>query len=101
MFDLTVSMKTDRVFSKKNNFLLLCCLFRQAKTQQSKFEANLMHSLQARFTSSSLFPLVSSSLNDYFHAYAIIDFIANQLVFINMITYIFSVVSEIIKIMAI
>ena len=34
---------------------------------------------------SIVLPLVSSCLNDYFHEYAIIDFLANQLVFVNTV----------------
>ena len=38
--------------------------------------------------------LASSCSNDYFHAYAIIYFLANRLVFQNMVTYIEFLYSE-------
>ena len=50
----------------------------------SKSEANLMLCLRVRCVSFSLFPLASSCLNDYFHAYAIIDYLT---VFLNMVTF--------------
>ena len=52
----------------------------------SKFEANPTLSLRVRRASFSLFPLASSCLNNYFHVYSIIDFLANRLVFVNTVT---------------
>ena len=54
----------------------------------SKFEANPTLRLRVNRSSFSLFPLASSCLNAYFHAYAIIDFLADQLVFLKTVTYI-------------
>ena len=52
----------------------------------SKFEANLTLRLRVKRTSFSLFTLASSCSNAYFRAYAIIDFFADRLVFLNMVT---------------
>ena len=52
----------------------------------SKFEANLTLRLRVKRTSFSLFTLASSCSNAYFRAYAIIDFLADQLVFLNTVT---------------
>ena len=54
----------------------------------SKFEANQMLRLRVRRSSFSLFPLASSCSNAYFCAYAIIDFLADRLVFLNTVTYV-------------
>ena len=51
------------------------------------FEAYPMLHLRVRRASFSLFPLVCSCSNDYFCAYAVVDFLANKLVFPNMVTY--------------
>ena len=53
----------------------------------SKFEANptLLHGVKC--ASFSLFTLASSCANVYFRAYAIIDFLADWLVFLNTVTY--------------
>ena len=53
----------------------------------SKFEANptLRHGVKC--ASFSLFTLASSGTNVYFRAYAIIDFLADRLVFLNTVTY--------------
>ena len=51
----------------------------------SKFEADLMLSLQVRHASLSLIPLASLILKDYLHAYAIIDVFANRLIFVNTV----------------
>ena len=56
----------------------------------STFEANVTLRLRVRHTSFYLFPLASSCTNDYFRAYAIIDFLANWLVFPNMVTHLAS-----------
>ena len=53
----------------------------------SKFEAILTLSLREKRASFSLFPLASSCSNAYFRAYAIINFLADRLVFLNMVTY--------------
>ena len=52
----------------------------------SKFEANptLRHGVKR--ASFSLFTLASSCVNAYFSAYAIIDFLADRLVFLNTVT---------------
>ena len=52
----------------------------------SKFEANLTLRLRVKRTSFSLFTLASSCLNAYFRAYAIINFLADRLVFLNTVT---------------
>ena len=54
----------------------------------SKFEANLMLRLPVRHTPLFLFPLVSLCSNNYFSAYAIIDYLDNQLTFPNVVTYV-------------
>ena len=54
----------------------------------SKFEANLTLHRGVKSASFSLFTLASSCANAYFRAYAIIDFLADRLVFLNMVTYI-------------
>ena len=69
--------------SKKKKVLLLY-LLRRTNMPSSKFEANSMHHL----CSFSLFPLAFSWSNDYFCTYAIIDFLANRLVFANMVTHV-------------
>ena len=53
----------------------------------SKFEANPMLHLRVKRSSFSVFPLVSSCSNVYFRTYAIIYFLADQLVFLNMVTF--------------
>ena len=83
---LTVFGKTNQLARKTSFFLLLCYLLRPAKILPSKFEANLMLRLRVH-DSFSLFPLASSCLNEYFRSYTIIDFLCNQLVFLNMVTY--------------
>ena len=54
----------------------------------SKFEANRTFRRGVKSASFSLFTLASSCANAYFCAYAIIDFLTDQLVFLNMVTYI-------------
>ena len=53
----------------------------------SKFEANPMLHRGVKRASFSLFTLASSCANAYFRAYAIIDFLADRLVFLNTVTY--------------
>ena len=53
----------------------------------SKFEANSTLHLRVRHSSFSLFLLASSCSNDYYGAYAIIDFLSNRLIFPNTVTY--------------
>ena len=45
-------------------------------------------SSSVRRTTFSLFPLTSSCLNNYFRVYSIIYFLANQLVFLNTVTFV-------------
>ena len=52
-----------------------------------KFEVNPILHLQVKRASFSLLPLASLGLKDYFRVYAIIDFLANMLVFLNTVTY--------------
>ena len=52
----------------------------------SKFEAIPMLRLRVKRSSFSLFTLASLCSNEYFHAYAIIDFLADRLVFLNTVT---------------
>ena len=54
----------------------------------SKFEANPTLIRGVKRASFSLFTLASSCANAYFHAYTIIDFLADQLVFLNTVTYV-------------
>ena len=53
----------------------------------SKFEANPMLRRGVKRASFSLFTLASSCANAYFRTYAIIDFLADRLVFLNTVTY--------------
>ena len=53
----------------------------------SKFEANPTLHHGVKRASFSLFTLASSCANAYFRAYAIIDFLADRLVFLNTVTY--------------
>ena len=55
----------------------------------SKFEASPTHSLRVKCSSFSVLPLASLCSNVYLHAYAIIDFLAGRLVFLNTVTYIY------------
>ena len=64
----------NRLVSEKNKIIFLP--FMSSEDVPSKFEANLMLCLQERHTPFS--PLASSCSNDYFCAYATIDFLANQ-----------------------
>ena len=52
----------------------------------SKFEANLTLRLGVKRAPFSLFTLASSCSNAYFRAYAIIDLLADRLVFLNTVT---------------
>ena len=52
----------------------------------SKFEANPTLRRGVKSASISLFTLASSCTNAYFCAYAIIDYLADRLVFLNMVT---------------
>ena len=54
----------------------------------SKFEANLTLRRGVRRASFSWFSLASSCANAYFCTYAIIDFLADRLVFLNTVTYV-------------
>ena len=54
----------------------------------SKFEANPALRRGVKRTFFSLFTLASSCANAYFRAYAIIDFLADRLIFLNTVTYI-------------
>ena len=51
----------------------------------SKFEANPTLRLRVKRASFSLFTLASSCSNAYFRVYAIIDFLADRLVFLNTV----------------
>ena len=52
----------------------------------SKFEANSTLHRGVKRASFSLFTLASSCANTYYRVYAIIDFLADQLVFLNTVT---------------
>ena len=54
----------------------------------SKFEANPTLHRGVKRASFSLFTLASSCANAYFRAYAIIDVLADRLVFLNTVTYV-------------
>ena len=54
----------------------------------SKFEANRTLRRGLKRASFSLFTLASSCANAYFRAYAIIDFLADRLVFLYTVTYV-------------
>ena len=60
----------------------------------SKFEANPTLHRGVKRASFSLFTLASSCANAYFRAYAIIDFLADRLVFLNTVTNAFSILSD-------
>ena len=68
-------------------FYCFCYLLCRAKMPSSKFEANPMLHLQVKCSSFSVFPLVCSCSNAYFRTYAIIYFLADQLVFLNTVTF--------------
>ena len=53
----------------------------------SKFEANPTLRRGVKHASFSLFSLASLCANAYFREYAIIDFLADRLVFLNTVTY--------------
>ena len=53
----------------------------------SKFDANQMFRLRVKCASFSFFPLAPLCSNAYFRAYAIIDFLADRLVFLNKVTF--------------
>ena len=53
----------------------------------SKFEANPTLHLRVKRSYFSLFPLASLCSNVYFRAYAITDFLADRLVFLNTDTF--------------
>ena len=55
----------------------------------SKFEANPTLGLGVKCASFSLFTLASSCSNASFRAYAIIDILADRLVFLNTVTYVY------------
>ena len=80
----------DRFFGKTDqlarNFYCFVAFFVERRyVPLSKFEGYLMLTFGGRRAS---FLLASSSLNEYFRAYTIIDFLANRLVFVNMVTYV-------------
>ena len=54
----------------------------------SKFEANPTLRRGVKRASFSLFTLASSCANAYFRMYAINDFLADRLVFLNTVTYV-------------
>ena len=70
----------------KHLLIANCYLLRLGKMPPSKFEANLTLRLRVKRTSFYLFTLASSCSNAYFRAYAIIDFLADRLVFLNTVT---------------
>ena len=53
----------------------------------SKFENNPTLRLQVKSSSISLFTLASLCSKVYFRAYTVIDFLADRLVVLNMVTY--------------
>ena len=81
---MTVFGKTDHLARKTKLIFMLCCIFHRARIPLSKLEGYLMLTLGGRRAS---FPLASSCLNDFFRAYTIPVYLANRLVFINMVTY--------------
>ena len=82
--------KTNRLARKTKFFLFLIAFktFTSSEHAASKFEANQTFHLQVTHASLSLLPLACSCLNDDFHVYAIIDFLANQLVSPNTVTHV-------------
>ena len=82
---MTVFGKTNWLARKTNFFFIALLLpFMSNEDVVSKFEANLALRLRVKHASFSLASLCS---NDYFRTYAIIDFLANQLVFLNTVTH--------------
>ena len=65
----------------------------------SKFEVNPTLLLRVKRSSFSLFLLASSCSNAYFRAYAIIDFLVDQLVFLNTVTNYGKILQKLGKIM--
>ena len=86
---VTIFGKTNRLARKQISFFiaLLPFLLRRAKMPPSKFEANPMLRRGVKRASFSLFTLASSCASAYFRVYAIIDFLADRLVFLNTVTY--------------
>ena len=80
LFYVTVFGKIKREKQKKNYCFVVVF---QAKILPSKFEANPTLSLRP-----GSFSIIILCLNDYFRMYAIIDFLANRLVFVNTVTYV-------------
>ena len=83
--------KCDRILEKqsvseKNKKKFIALLPFTGKIPPSKFEANPTFRLRVKRASFSLFTLASSCSNAYFRAYAIIDFLADRLVFLNTVT---------------
>ena len=85
---VTVFGKTNRLARKTNFFFIALLPLRRAKMPPSKFEANLTLRRGVKRASFSLCILASSCANAYIRAYAIIDFLADRLVFLNTVTYI-------------
>ena len=75
---MTVFGKTNWLARKTNFFFIALLPFMSNEDVVSKFEANLTLRLRVKHAS---FSLASSCSNDYFRTYAIIDFLANQLVY--------------------
>ena len=81
---MTVFWKTDRLARKTKFFFFyyFVAFFVERRCRRPNLKP--LQLLRVRRASFSLFPLVSSCLNDYFRMYAIIDFLANWLGFVNM-----------------
>ena len=82
---MTVFGKTNRLARKTNFFFIALLPF--TSSEDAAVEANPTLHGGVKRASFSLFTLVSSCANAYFRAYAIIDFLADRLVFLNTVTY--------------
>ena len=80
---MTVFGKTNRLARKTKLFFFLS---EDVAVQNLKAIRRFIFKYVKR-TSFSLLPLESSCSYDYFCMYAIIDFLANKLVFLNTVTY--------------
>ena len=88
---MTVFGKTNRLVRKTNFFFIALLPFTSSEdAAQSKFEANQTVRRGVKRASFSLFTLASLCANVYFRTYAIIDFLADQLVFLNTVTYVYN-----------
>ena len=79
---MTIFGKTNRLARKTNLFFI--ALLRFTSSEDAAVQSGAPSKSETRFF--SLFPLASSCSNAYIRAYAIIDFLADRLVFLNTVT---------------